>query len=242
MAAEQLIELNVTGMHCNNCAISVHNLLEKKGLQNILVDFASEEVKFSTDDEAKVPEIIKGIEQLGYKVVDEPALHVPKFYEKVENKFIFCAIFTAPLFLHMLLPWHFLHMPMVQLILCIPVFLVGCLYFGKSAIGSIKNGVPNMDVLIFVGSTAAFIYSLVGTINHLGENYQFYETCATIITLVLLGNVFEKHSITQTTSAVKDLVNIQHVNAIRVVNGGTKENSTKEEKTREKQKENQGDK
>jgi len=223
-----LIELNVTGMHCNNCAISVHNLLEKKGLQNILVDFASEEVKFSTDDEAKVPEIIKGIEQLGYKVVDDPALHVPKFYEKVENKFIFCAIFTAPLFLHMLLPWHFLHMPMVQLILCIPVFLVGCLYFGKSAIGSIKNGVPNMDVLIFVGSTAAFIYSLVGTINHLGENYQFYETCATIITLVLLGNVFEKRSVTQTTSAVKDLVKIQQVNAIRVVNGGTEVISAKE--------------
>ena len=223
-----MIELNVTGMHCNNCAISVHNLLEKKGLQNILVDFASEEVKFSTDDEAKVPEIIKGIEQLGYKVVDDPALHVPKFYEKVENKFIFCAIFTAPLFLHMLLPWHFLHMPMVQLILCIPVFLVGCLYFGKSAIGSIKNGVPNMDVLIFVGSTAAFIYSLVGTINHLGENYQFYETCATIITLVLLGNVFEKRSVTQTTSAVKDLVKIQQVNAIRVVNGGTEVISAKE--------------
>ena len=215
-------------MHCNNCAISVHNLLEKKGLQNILVDFASEEVKFSTDDEAKVPEIIKGIEQLGYKVVDDPALHVPKFYEKVENKFIFCAIFTVPLFLHMLLPWHFLHMPMVQLILCIPVFLVGCLYFGKSAIGSIKNGVPNMDVLIFVGSTAAFIYSLVGTINHLGENYQFYETCATIITLVLLGNVFEKRSVTQTTSAVKDLVKIQQVNAIRVVNGGTEVISAKE--------------
>jgi len=228
MATEQLIELNVTGMHCNNCAISVHNLLEKKGLQNILVDFASEEVKFSTDDEAKVPEIIKGIEQLGYKVVDDPALHVPKFYEKVENKFIFCAIFTVPLFLHMLLPWHFLHMPMVQLILCIPVFLVGCLYFGKSAIGSIKNGVPNMDVLIFVGSTAAFIYSLVGTINHLGENYQFYETCATIITLVLLGNVFEKRSVTQTTSAVKDLVKIQQVNAIRVVNGGTEVISAKE--------------
>lgn len=228
MATEQLIELNVTGMHCNNCAISVHNLLEKKGLQNILVDFASEEVKFSTDDEAKVPEIIKGIEQLGYKVVDDPALHAPKFYEKVENKFIFCAIFTVPLLLHMILPWHFLQVPMVQLILCIPVFLVGCLHFGKSAFSSVRNGVPNMDVLIFVGSTAAFIYSLVGTVEDLGEKFQFYETCATIITLVLLGNVFEKRSVTQTTSAVKDLVKIQQVNAIRVINVGTEIISAKE--------------
>jgi Cu+-exporting ATPase len=217
--AEQLVELNVTGMHCNNCAISVHNLLEKKGLQNILVDFAGEEVKFSIDNEEKVPGIIKDIEQLGYKVIDDPALHQPKFYDKIENKFIFCAIFTAPLLLHMILPWHFLQIPLVQLILCLPVFVVGCLHFGKSAIGSVKNGVPNMDVLIFTGSTAAFVYSFIGTVENLGEQYQFYETCAAIITLVLLGNVFEKRSVTQTTSAVKDLVKIQQVMANRMING-----------------------
>lgn len=217
--AEQLIELNVTGMHCNNCALSVHKLLEKKGLQNILVDFASEEVKFSKDNHADLPDIIKSIEQLGYKVVDDPATHAPKFYEKVENKFVFCAIFTVPLLLHMISPWHVLHMPIVQLLLCLPVFIVGCLHFGKSAWHSVKGGVPNMDVLIFIGSTSAFIYSLVGTIQDLGEQYQFYETCATIITLVLLGNVFEKRSVSQTTSAVKDLVKIQQVNANRIIDG-----------------------
>ena len=217
--AEQLIELNVTGMHCNNCALSVHKLLEKKGLQNILVDFASEEVKFSKDNHADLPDIIKSIEQLGYKVVDDPATHAPKFYEKVENKFVFCAIFTVPLLLHMISPWHVLHMPIVQLLLCLPVFIVGCLHFGKSAWHSVKGGVPNMDVLIFIGSTSAFIYSLVGTIQNLGEQYQFYETCATIITLVLLGNVFEKRSVSQTTSAVKDLVKIQQVNANRIIDG-----------------------
>ena len=58
-----------------------------------------------------VPDIIKGIEQLGYKVIDDPALHVPKFYEKVENKFIFCLTFTVPLLLHMVLPWHFCSRP-----------------------------------------------------------------------------------------------------------------------------------
>jgi Cu+-exporting ATPase len=216
---EQLVELNVTGMHCNNCALSIHKLLEKKGLNNILVDFAGEEVKFSNDGAIQLPEIIKGIEQLGFKVVDEGALHEPKLYEKVENKFIFCAIFTAPLLLHMVFPWHLLHMPMVQLLLCLPVFIVGCLHFGKSAFHSVKGGVPNMDVLIFIGSTSAFVYSLVGTIQHLGEQYQFYETCATIITLVLLGNVFEKRSVNQTTSAVKDLIKFQQVNANRVIDG-----------------------
>src|SRR5665213_1604438 len=145
--AEQLTELNVQGMHCNNCAMSVHKLLEKRGLQNILVDFAGEEVKFSGGDAAELPGIIKDIEGLGYKVVDDPAFHVTPFYEKVENKFIFCAILTVPLLLHMVLPWHFLHLPLVQLLLCLPVFLVGCFHFGKSAINSLKGGVPNMDAV-----------------------------------------------------------------------------------------------
>ncbi|MDB4918320.1 cation-translocating P-type ATPase [Mucilaginibacter sp.] len=225
---EQLVELNVTGMHCNNCALSIHKLLEKKGLQNILVDFASEEVKFSNNDTTTLPGIIKDIEGLGFKVVDDPETQITPFYEKVENKFIFCAILTAPLLLHMVLPWHFLHNPVVQLILCLPVFLVGCLHFGKSAINSIRGGVPNMDVLIFTGSTAAFIYSLVGTVQNMGEQYQFYETCATIITLVLLGNVFEKRSVTQTTSAVKDLIKIQQVSANKILNGEVEVISAKE--------------
>jgi Cu+-exporting ATPase len=216
---ESFVELNVTGMHCNNCAISVHRLLEKKGLQNILVDFAGEEVKFSTADQTIIPTIIKDIEGLGFQVVDDLSAHQEKFYQKIENKFIFCAIFTVPLLLHMVLPWHWLHHTYVQLILCLPVFIVGCLHFGKSAFNSIKGGVPNMDVLIFIGSTAAFVYSLAGTLQNLGGQYQFYETCATIITLVLLGNLFEKRSVTQTTSAVKDLIKFQQVDARRMVDG-----------------------
>lgn len=240
--AEQLVELNVTGMHCNNCALSVHKLLERKGLHNILVDFASEEVKFSNSNTADLPRIIKDIEGLGYKVIDDQATHVTPFYEKVENKFIFCAIFTTPLLLHMVLPWHFLHLPVVQLLLCLPVFIVGCLHFGKSAINSIRGGVPNMDVLIFVGSSAAFVYSLIGTIEHLGEHYQFYETSATIITLVLLGNVLEKRSVTQTTSAVKDLVKFQQVNANRLVDGSVEVISAKEVRPGDTLLVNQGDK
>jgi Cu+-exporting ATPase len=240
--AEQLVELNVTGMHCNNCALSIHKLLEKKGFQNVFVDFASEEVKFSTTDESVVPDVIKNIEGLGFKVVDDINNNNEHFYEKVENKFFFSLVFTIPLLLHMVLPWHFLHNPIVQLILCLPVFILGCFHFGKSAYNSIKGGVPNMDVLIFVGSTSAFIYSLIGTIENMGQNYLFYETCATIITLVLLGNVLEKRSVSQTTSAVKDLVKIQQVKATRILNGETEVISAKEVRPGDILLVNQGDK
>ncbi len=240
--AEQLIELNVTGMHCNNCAISVHRLLEKKGFHDISVDFASEEVKFTTEDTNAIDDVIKSIEGLGYKVVEDLATHQEKFYDKIENKLIFCTIFTIPLLSAMVLPWHFLHEPVVQLILCLPVFIVGCLHFGRSAWSSLKGGVPNMDVLIFIGSSSAFIYSLIGTIQGLGMNFQFYETCATIITLVLLGNLFEKRSVTQTTSAVKDLVKIQQVNANRIVNGAIEIISAKEVRPGDTLQVNTGDK
>ncbi|KKX49825.1 hypothetical protein L950_0213680 [Sphingobacterium sp. IITKGP-BTPF85] len=80
-----------------------------------------------------------------------------------------------------------LHDPYIQLGLCAPVFLLGFFHFGKSAFYSLKNGMPNMDVLIFIGATAAFTYSLIGTLNHLGPDYMFYETCATIITARSIG-------------------------------------------------------
>src|SRR5690606_37280125 len=216
----QLVELHVTGMHCNNCALSVHKMLEKKGYQNVFVSFANEEVKFTADKGLNVNNVIQDIEGLGFKVQQEEQGFVKEgFLGKIEHKFIFSLLFTLPLFLHMFLPFHWLHNPYVQLSLCLPVFILGCAYFGKSAINSIKAGVPNMDVLIFVGSTSAFIYSIIGTLLGLGPNYMFYETTATIITLVLLGNVFETRSATQTTSAVKDLMKIQVDSAVRIVNG-----------------------
>ncbi|HWV74250.1 MAG TPA: cation-translocating P-type ATPase, partial [Pseudosphingobacterium sp.] len=216
----KLVELHVTGMHCNNCALSVHKLLEKKGYQNVFVSFANEEVKFSSQENVNVPQVIADIEGLGFKVQQEESADVKEgFLSKVEHKFLFSLLFTIPLFFHMFLPIPWLHNPYVQLVLCLPVFVLGCAYFGKSAINSIRGGVPNMDVLIFVGSSSAFIYSLIGTFLNLGPQYMFYETSATIITLVLLGNVFEKRSVTQTTSAVKDLMKIQVSTARRIVNG-----------------------
>jgi len=86
-------------------------------------------------------------------------------------------------------------------------------YFGRSAINSLHNGLPNMDVLITIGSLSAFIYSLVGTIFNLGEGYIFYETTATIINLVFLGNYLEDASIQSTQKALKALVKSQKVMA-----------------------------
>lgn len=122
----------------------------------------------------------------------------------------------------MVLPWHVLHMPEVQFVLCLPVMYIGITHFGKSAYHSLRVGAPNMDVLIFLGSISAFIYSIWGSMEFDGlpeqKNYLFFETAATIITLVLLGNVFEKRAVKRTTTAIQDLNKLQPAKVKKVVN------------------------
>ncbi|MDV7396003.1 hypothetical protein RZS08_31720, partial [Arthrospira platensis SPKY1] len=108
----------------------------------------------------------------------------------------------------------------IQFAICLPPYAIGFWHFGRSALSSLRGGVPNMDVLIFIGSTAAFVYSLIGTL--LWEaNYIFYETSATIITLVLLGNWMEKRAVEQTTTAIGELTRLQPEKARKVMPSGT---------------------
>ena len=78
---------------------------------------------------------------------------------------LICLPFTGVLFLYELgasFPW--LINPRVQLALCLPVYTTGMYFFGRSALKSIRKGKPNMNVLIAVGATSAFVYSLFGTL------------------------------------------------------------------------------
>ena len=104
----------------------------------------------------------------------------------------------------------------MQFGLALPVFLIGLEYFGGSAWRSLRTGSANMDVLIIIGAIASFGYSLIGTLLQLGPDYQFYETSATIITAVLLGNVLEHRSVAKTTSAIRDLGALAPARATRV--------------------------
>ena len=213
------VNLKVEGMSCTNCALGIKKVLEKEGFSNIEADFTTDEVQFEIADRAMIPLAVKRIESLGYKVkdmVDEQTGAEKKGLSTIEKKFWFTAIFTVPLILAMFIPVDFLHNDLFQLALTIPVFIVGFLHFGKSAYHSLRSGVTNMDVLIFLGSTAAFIYSLIGTIYRLGHDYMFYETSASIISIVLLGNMLEHRSVKKTTSAIDDLVRMQKNTAKKI--------------------------
>ncbi len=222
MGKKHQVELNIEGMTCVNCAAGVTRYLDKQGLENVDVNFATASAKFDLGKKDQLPEIIKGIESIGYQVIgdEEKTDRSGATFSTIEKKFYFCLVFAVPLFLHMFFPHDsFLNDPYVQLLLCLPIFIVGLMHFGRSAYYSLKTRVPNMDVLIMLGSSAAFCYSLTGTILSLGHDYLFYETAGVIITLVLLGNVLEHRSVKKTSSAIGELAKLQVSKAARITKG-----------------------
>jgi Cu+-exporting ATPase len=210
----------VDGMTCANCALTISKYLEKEGLKNIKANPASGEVLFDFTAATDTDKLEKGLESLGYTVAERNGVVAKPEEKKKMNRFLryvlLCAPFTLVLMLHMIEKWvhiHWLMNPWVQLGLCLPVYVIGMSYFGRSAWKSIRNGLPNMNVLVAVGATAAFVYSLYGTLTGQAEEYMFYETAATIITLVFLGNYLEDASVEQTQRALNSLAKSQKVMA-----------------------------
>ncbi len=219
MTESSKIKLNIEGMSCVNCALGVEKNLEKQGATDINVSFPNASATFTTATE-KLPQIIANLEKLGYQVSTTTSEKKKKEKRKFDSFFaqmIIACLFTLPLLLAMVLPIPELKSPLLQLALSIPVMLIGWWQFGRSALTSIKSTVANMDVLIFLGSTSAFIYSLIGVVYELGPKYMFFETAATIVTLVLIGNWIEKVSFKKTTSAIRSLIELQPETAKRKI-------------------------
>lgn len=212
------VDWKVEGMTCTNCALTINRYLEKEGLKDVKVNFIGGEVSFELNGNKTKEELAKGMGDLGYNVTNEPQTtnykQPTKLFSNHLQRFLFCLPFTLVLMLHML-PWHihFLMNPWIQLAICIPVYIVGMGYFGLSAVKSLRRGIPNMNVLIAIGATAAFVYSLIGSIGNLGMDYIFYETTATIITLVFLGEWIEHKSVAGTQKELNKLAAQQKVMA-----------------------------
>lgn len=210
------VQWKVEGMDCSSCALTIHKYLEKQGMKNVKVNSVSGDVSFVMNGGTGTPKLVKGLSDLGYHVANQ--IEVPKkkrsFLTTHLQRFFFCLPFTLVFVPHMIgLHIHWLENPWVQLGLTIPVYLVGLDFFGKSAWKSLRNGLPNMNVLVALGSTAAFVYSLYGTLTGQAENFMFYETSVTIITLVFLGNYLEDASIQSTQRELNKLVKSQKVMA-----------------------------
>ena len=212
------VDWKVEGMTCSNCALTINKYLQKEGLQDVAVNPISGSVSFTKNDTIEITRLKKGIDSLGYHVIDGEKKETVKesFLSNNKKRFLFTLPFTLVLMMHMLhkwLPLHWLMNPWIQLSICLPVFITGMWFFGRSAIKSLQNGMPNMNVLIALGALASFAYSLTGTLLNLGPDYLFFETTASIITLVFMGNYLEDVSVQSTQRAIKSLAKSQRVMA-----------------------------
>lgn len=227
---KETVDFQITGMTCAACSARIEKGLNKlKGVKRATVNLALEsaQVEFSPG-EVSVQDIIRKVDQLGYKAIlkteqtVEDGDHRQKEIAKQKRKFIISAILSFPLLWTMVAHFSWtsfiwvpdlLMNPWIQLALAAPVqFIIGAQFY-VGAFKALRNGSANMDVLVVLGTSAAFFYSLYETIQSLehGAHHAelYYETSAILITLIILGKLFESLAKGRTSEAIKTLMGLQ---------------------------------
>jgi Cu+-exporting ATPase len=234
---EQL-NLDITGMTCAACSARIEKVLNKMDSVEANVNLALETAAVSYDKEVlSSNDIINRIEKLGYGAKEKVQRAVKDQYKEEEyknkkRKFFISVLLSFPLLYTMLghTPWNlglfmprFLMNPWFQLLLATPVqFIIGAQFY-LSAFKAIRNKSANMDVLVVLGTSAAYFYSLAeGIKTNTNPSYHphlYFETSAVLITLILLGKLFEAMAKGKTTAAISKLLSLQAKDAIVLRNG-----------------------
>ncbi len=214
----QNLTLQIGGMTCVRCSGAVeHALRSLDGVEKAEVSYAVGRAEITYDD-AKVDRkrLEKAVKSAGYKVVEDKNAARRRELRELRILFIVSAIFSAPFLVLMVLMFaapdaavtHWMHNAgWVQLALATPVqFVVGWRFY-KGAVLSMLNRSPSMDVLVALGTSAAYGYSLYNVI--VGSGHYYFESAAIIITLVLLGKMLETGARGKTSAAIEMLMNLQ---------------------------------
>ncbi len=237
------VELAVTGMTCANCAMNIERALAKRtpGVARAFVNFAAETaaVDYFPSD-ADVGDIVAAIENAGFGAIapDENALgdDAEALARRAEirnqtRKFVVGLVFTLPLFILSMardfaLTGAWSHAPWVNglfALLATPVqFYTGWDYY-TGALRSLKNRTANMDVLVAMGASVAYFYSLVVLLWPAAGDHVYFETSAVIITLIKLGKMLEARTKGKTGGAIRKLIGLRPKIATRIVNGEEKD-------------------
>ncbi|WP_342355477.1 heavy metal translocating P-type ATPase [Tissierella praeacuta] len=222
--------LIIEGMTCAACSSRVEKVLNKqegvvKATVNLSTNKAVVEYPSGVIDEDI---LVKIIEKAGYKAeieierdLDREKELREKEVKSLKMSFIFSAALSLPLFSAMFFHMAGIHTILTngwfQLILATPVqFLIGYRFY-KGAYNSLRGGGANMDVLVSMGTSSAYFYSIYNLITGVHEYY--FEASAVIITLILLGKTFEAVAKGKTSEAIKKLIGLQPKTA-RIIKDG----------------------
>ena len=241
--------LSLFGMHCSSCANIIERTLKKvPGVSSANVNFAAEKANIIYDEtQVKTQDLIEAVSKAGYKaeLVDAKDSDYERRKREQETKsyskkFWFSFALSLPMLYFMLLDFFAIpgkvavlpYVGIISLILTIPIqFIIGVGFY-KGMWASLKMKTFNMDSLIAIGTSTAFIYSLVNFITYfiktgsvLGQNGKvpelYFETAAYLITFVILGKWLEIKTKGKTGDAIKKLMGLQAKTARVIRNGVT---------------------
>lgn len=247
---------NIEGMTCASCAQTIEKATQKlRGVNLSSVNLATEKLVVEYDPGmVNLTDIIKAVMDSGYEAheevatadtVDQDKEKKQKEIKSLWNRFLISALFTAPLLY--IAMGHLVNAPLpdfinpmmnpeafaiVQLVLTLPVVAVNSKIY-RNGFKALSKGHPNMDSLISLGTSAAFLYGVFATVMiFLGEvayaNELYYETAAVILALIVLGKYLETLTKGKTSEAIKKLMGLAPKTALVVRNGKESEISIDE--------------
>ena len=244
--------LSIGGMTCAACSSRVERAIRKlAGIESAVVNLATEKATVVYDPRLlRLSSIKEAVEKAGYTAleppkagVDEDKLRKEKEIKTLRTKFIIAAALALPLLYIAMAPmisWVKLPFPkeltpmrfplpyaLTQLAMVIPIIMVGYKFY-TVGFKNLLHGSPNMDSLIAVGTSAAFVYSLYSLWRIIGGNHMavdalYFETAGVIIALILLGKTLEAVSKGRTSEAIKKLMGLAPKTAIVIKNNEEKE-------------------
>ncbi|MGW8426490.1 heavy metal translocating P-type ATPase [Peribacillus simplex] len=236
-------EFTIKGMTCAACANRIEKGLNKlDGVSMANVNLALENATVEYDPSKASPvDIIQRVEKLGYGAIikednTESVDFRQKEIQKQKNTFILSVILSFPLLWAMVSHFSFtsfiympdfLMNPWVQMAFATPVqFLIGKQFY-VGAYKALKNKSANMDVLVAMGTSAAYFYSVYQAIISMGSHHNtaqlYFETSSILITLILLGKLFEAKAKGRSSEAIKKLMGLQAKTALVLRNGEERE-------------------
>lgn len=225
----QHLELSIEGMSCAACAARIEKVLNKQAHVEAVVNFSNETAHVNYLTGVITPQqIIQKIEKAGFKAIQKQDInsndlqqHKQQQWKQQQRMLMIAVIFTLPLMVEMIgmmLGLHEIIPRWIQWLLATPVQFWCGWQFYRNAYQSLRGGSANMDVLVVLGTTSAYLFSSIVVLLGLNQ-HVYFEASAAIITLVLLGKLLEARAKAKTGAAIESLLNLQPQIAHREMDG-----------------------
>src|SRR3989344_4993874 len=221
--------LKVKGMHCASCSILIDKLLAKQpGIVSSKTSYGAEKTAIEFDEsKINLVQIDAFINKLGYDLIrpdeegataEEEEKKETKQIKQAKRKVLAAFILAAPVIVYYMLIHMFnlthvhqiwgIDLNYVYWILTTPIQFVICWSFYRSAFTSVRVGVANMDVLVVLGTSAAYFYSMFGFI-FFNIDHPFWESSAALLCFILLGRYIEIVGKGRASNAIKELLKLE---------------------------------